>query len=77
MVAYNCGMSSSGVSEILKEIEDLLALAGDLPAKSELAVEKLLNVVEALSSDRQSLVDEVQRFRGPAISRSSDLFQYL
>ena len=67
MVAYNCGMSSSGVSEILKEIEDLLALAGDLPAKSELAVEKLLNVVEALSSDRQSLVDEVQRFRGPAI----------
>jgi uncharacterized small protein (DUF1192 family) len=56
-------MSSSVVSEILREIEGLLALAGDLPAEAELAVEKLLNVVEALSSDRQSLVNEVQRLK--------------
>ncbi len=63
MIAYNCRMSSPGVQEILKEIEGLLALAGDLPPEAALAVEKLLNVVEALSSDKQSLVDEVQRLK--------------
>jgi hypothetical protein len=56
-------MSSPGVQEILKEIEGLLALAGDLPPEAALAIEKLLNVVEALSSDKQSLVDEVQRLK--------------
>ena len=45
-------MSSLGVPEMLKEIEGLLASAGDLPAEAELAIEKLLNVVEALSSDK-------------------------
>jgi len=56
-------MGNLTVGEILKEIESLLALAGDLPAEAELAVEKLLNVVEALSCDRQSLADEVQRLK--------------
>ncbi len=56
-------MSSLDIREILSEIEDLLASAGDLPPEAELAVEKLLNVVEALSSDKQSLVDEVQRLK--------------
>ncbi len=56
-------MSSSGIGEILKEIEELLASAGDLVPEAELAVEKLLNVVEALSSDKQSLIDEVERLR--------------
>ncbi len=31
---------------MLKEIEGLLALAGDLPREAELSVEKLLHVVE-------------------------------
>ncbi|MFV1971800.1 MAG: transposase [Acidimicrobiia bacterium] len=56
-------MSSLGVAEMLKEIEGLLASAGDLPVEAELAVEKLLNVVEALSSDKQSLADEVERLK--------------
>jgi hypothetical protein len=56
-------MSRSSIQELLKEIEDLLALAGDLPGEAELAVEKLLNVVEALSSDRQSLAEEVRRLK--------------
>jgi len=47
----------------LKEIEELLSSAGDLVPEAELAVEKLLNVVEALSSDKQSLIDEVERLK--------------
>jgi len=53
-------MSSQSIQELLQEIEDLLATAGDLRPEAELAVEKLLNVIEALSSDKQSLLDEVQ-----------------
>jgi hypothetical protein len=56
-------MSNSDVRAILQEIDELLASAGDLPPEVELAVEKLLNVVEALSSDKQSLVDTVQRLK--------------
>ena len=56
-------MSNSGIQEILAEIEELLASAGELVPEVELAVEKLLNVVEALSSDKQSLVDEGQRLK--------------
>ncbi len=63
MIAYNWSMSRSCIQEILKEIEELLALAGDLPVEAELAVEKLLNVVEALSSDKQSLAQEVRRLK--------------
>ncbi len=56
-------MSRSTIGEILQEIEELLASAGDLVPEAELAVEKLLNIVEALSSDNKSLVDEVERLK--------------
>ena len=38
-------MSRQSIQELLKEIEDLLASAGDLSPEVELAVEKLLNIV--------------------------------
>jgi hypothetical protein len=41
-------MSGVDVKSILKEVEELLAGAGELPREAELAVEKLLNVVEVL-----------------------------
>lgn len=56
-------MSGSDVSTILKKVEDLLSQAGPLPAEAEQAVEKLLNVVEALSADRSELAREVERLR--------------
>jgi cobalamin-dependent methionine synthase I len=56
-------MSRIDVKTILKQVEQLLAMAGTLPAEAEEAVEKLLNVVETLYADRQSLVDEVERLR--------------
>jgi hypothetical protein len=65
-------MSRSSIQEILQEIEGLLALAGDLPVEAELAVEKLLNIVEALSSDRQSLADEVQRLKEQLSKKKKD-----
>jgi hypothetical protein len=65
-------MSRSSIHEILQEIEGLLALAGDLPVEAELAVEKLLNIVEALSSDRQSLADEVQRLKEQLEKKKKD-----
>ena len=63
MIAYNCSMSNSGVQEILQEIEERLATVGELPAEVETSIQQLLNVVEALSSDKQSLVDEVERLK--------------
>ena len=62
-VAYDAGMSGVDVESILKQVEQLLAQAGALPEAAEEAVEKLLNVVEALSADRKELADEVQRLR--------------
>ena len=56
-------MSRVDVETILKQVEQLLATAGALPTEAEQAVEKLLNVVESLCTDRQSLTDEVQRLR--------------
>ena len=56
-------MSNSGVQEILKEIEERLATVGELPAEVEVSMRQLWNVVEALSSDKQSLVDEVERLK--------------
>ena len=43
------------VETILKEVEALLARAGELPAEAASAVAKLLNVVEALCADRKEL----------------------
>ncbi len=51
------------VKTILKQVEQLLGAAGTLPTEVEQAVEKLLNVVESLCADRQSLTDEVERLR--------------
>jgi hypothetical protein len=56
-------MSSLNIKSILKQVEALLAQAGTLPPEAEQAVEKLLNVVEALSSYSQGLADEVERLR--------------
>jgi hypothetical protein len=56
-------MSRFDVEEVLKQVEHLLAVAGSLPAEAELAVEKLLNTVEALCSDRKELADEIERLR--------------
>jgi len=56
-------MSRADIETILKQVERLLAAAGSLPAEAEQAVEKLLNVVEALSSYSQGLAAEVERLR--------------
>jgi hypothetical protein len=56
-------MSRVDVDGILKQVEALLAQAGPLPAEAQLAVEKLLNVVEALCSYGKELADEVEQLR--------------
>ncbi|MCP4941395.1 MAG: hypothetical protein GY924_05375, partial [Planctomycetaceae bacterium] len=56
-------MSRREIETILKQVEQLLATAGTLPAEVEEAVEKLLNVVESLCSHNQTLLDEVKRLR--------------
>ena len=56
-------MSTSDLQSILKQVEEQLAKAGELPAAVEEAFGRLLNVVEALSSDKQALADEVERLR--------------
>jgi hypothetical protein len=56
-------MRTGELEAILKQVEQLLAQAGELPAEAELAVSKLLNVVEALTADRTALADEVARLR--------------
>jgi len=55
-------MGTSDVRAIIEQVESLLA-AAELSERVEVAIQKLLNVVEALSSDKQSLVDEVERLR--------------
>ena len=56
-------MSQVDVQSILNQVEQLLAIAGELPEQAEQAVEKLLNVVEELCADRQTLAKEVERLR--------------
>ncbi len=56
-------MSGLNIKSILEQVEALLAKAGELPTEAEEAVEKLLNVVEALSADKKELVAEVERLR--------------
>src|SRR3990172_975508 len=56
-------MRTGELEAILKQVEQLLAEAGDLPEDAELAVSKLLNVVEALTADNTALVAEVERLR--------------
>ena len=56
-------MVPSEVQAVLSKIEQQLDGVGVLDPVVEQAVEELLNVVEALSSDKQSLIDEVQRLK--------------
>ena len=56
-------MSGVDVKTIVKQVEELLARAGALPVEAEQAIEKLLNVVEALSAAQKELTEEVQRLR--------------
>ena len=55
-------MGTSAVKAIIEKVEQLLA-EEELSDKIELAIQELLNVVEALSADKKSLVDEVERLR--------------
>lgn len=65
-------MSSVNVESVLKQVEALLARAGALPVEAEEAVEKLLNVVEALSADKHELAEEVQRLRKQLEQKKKD-----
>jgi len=56
-------MSRFDVEEVLKQVEHLLAVTESLPAEAELAIDKLLNMVEALCSDRTELADEIGRLQ--------------
>ena len=47
---------------IIEKVERLLA-EEELSDRTELAIQELLNVVEALCADKKSLVDEVARLR--------------
>ena len=55
-------MGTSDVKAIIEQVEQLLA-EEELSERTELTIHKLLNVVEALSADKNSLADEVERLR--------------
>jgi hypothetical protein len=55
-------MGTSDVKAIIEQVEQLLAEEA-LSERTEFAIHKLLNVVEALSADKNSLADEVERLR--------------
>jgi hypothetical protein len=55
-------MGTSDVQAVVREVE-LLLNEEELSERIELAVEKLLNAVEALSADKKALADEVERLR--------------
>ncbi|MCP5091435.1 MAG: transposase [Gammaproteobacteria bacterium] len=55
-------MGTSDVISIIEKVERLLA-EEELSEKTEQAIQELLNVVEALCADKQSLADEVERLR--------------
>ena len=55
-------MGTPDVQAIIEHVEQLLA-GQELSDRVEAAIQKLLNVVEALSADKKSLADEVERLR--------------
>ena len=55
-------MGTSDVKAIIEQVEQLLS-EEELSERTECAIHKLLNVVEALSADKKSLADEVERLR--------------
>lgn len=56
-------MKLAEVEQILKDVAELLGSGSELPDAFELAVSKLLNLVEALCSDKRELMNEVERLR--------------
>lgn len=56
-------MNRTEIESSLKEVEELLGSGLELPVAVELMVRKLLNLVEALCSDKQELMNEVERLR--------------
>jgi len=55
-------MGTSDVKAIVEQVERLLA-EEELSERTELAIHELLNLVEALSADKKSLADKVERLR--------------
>ncbi len=55
-------MGARDVQAVIAEVE-LLLNKEELTDRIELAIEKLLNVVEVLSADKKALADEVDRLR--------------
>ena len=55
-------MIASDVKSIIEKVEQLLA-EEELSERTELAIQELLNVVEALCADKKSLADEIERLR--------------
>ncbi len=55
-------LGTSDVKAIIEQVEQLLA-EEELSERAEFAIHNLLNVVEALSADKKSLADEVERLR--------------
>ena len=55
-------MGISDVKAIIEQVEQLLS-EEELSERTECAIHNLLNVVEALSADKKSLADEVDRLR--------------
>lgn len=64
-------MGAADVPTIIEQVELLLA-EEILSERVEAAVQKLLNVVEALSADKQSLADEVERLRKQLEQKKKD-----
>jgi len=58
----NYVMGISDVQAMIEQVEGLLKGEG-LSERAEVAIEKLLNVVEALCADKKALADEVERLR--------------
>lgn len=64
-------MGAADVPTIIEQVELLLA-EEILSERVEAAIQKLLNVVEALSSDKKSLADEVERLRKQLEQKKKD-----
>lgn len=64
-------MGAADVPTIIEQVELLLA-EEVLSERVEAAVQKLLNVVEALSADKKSLADEVERLRKQLEQKKKD-----
>jgi hypothetical protein len=61
--AYSVSMKREEVQQILKEIETLLGDQAGLPEPVEVAVNRLLNLVESLCKDIEGLKGEADRLR--------------